>query len=127
MKHQNDTICIRNVWFQEITEQTFHKINISDLQFFLISQSGVIDKPGNIYFFTSDGAFFMNQNDYKDGFINKLLSIVPEWNLVNIYFCDFLIINPKIYNSFVTQLCTTNIRDFWFETAIDIYNINQTR
>jgi hypothetical protein len=37
------------------------------------------------------------------------------------YFYDYLVINPEIYDSFMKELCAKNIRDFWFETAIDMY------
>lgn len=107
--------------FQKITEQTFKKINFSELQFFIISQSGAIDTAGNIYIFTRDNAFFMNKNGYSKNFIDNIFVVLSEWNIINLYLCDFLVINPKIYNSFVSELCSKNIRDFWFETAIDIY------
>ena len=115
-----DTIHIRNVCFQKITEDSFKKINLSDLQFFIVSQSGVIDTPGNIYLFTSNNAFFMDKNGYNNGFIDNFLSKFLDWNLINLYFCDFLIIKPEIYNSLVKKLCARNIRDFWFETSIDL-------
>ena len=121
MKNPDDAIYIKNVRFQKINEKTFDNLNISKLQFFIILRSGVIDTAGNIYFFMSDGAFFMTQNEYSDDFIDKILSFVSEWKKINLYFCDDLFINPKIYDSFVKKLYTTNIRDYWFETAIDIY------
>ena len=76
---------------------------------------------GRIYVFTSNGAFFMNKSDYGDDFINNTLIYLGDWNLINVYFCDFLIINPKIYDSFVSELCKRNINDFWFQTAMEIY------
>lgn len=120
---EQKTICLRGVNFQKITEQTFDKINLSELKFFFISRSGIIDTPGKIYFFTSDGAFIMYTNAYGTHFIEERLSFIydQEWNIINLCFCDFLFINPKIYKSFVTELCSRNIRDFWFETTIDIY------
>ena len=121
MKYPKDTICIRDVNFQKTSEQTFKKTHISKLLFFIISQSGAIDAPGNIYFFTSDKAYFMSSNEYTNEFIDKILENTKEWNLINLYFCDYLIINPKIYNSFVKELCARNIRDYWFDSAIDIY------
>ena len=121
MKHTENTIYIRNVCFQKITEQAFQNMNVSNLKFVIILQSDAIDTSGNIYFFTSDGAFFMEKSDYNDVFIDKLVSITSDWNMINLYFCDFLIIKPTIYDYFVQELCSRNIRDFWFETAIDIY------
>ena len=119
MKRQANTVCIQNVIFHKINKQTFDKINIPDLQFFIISRSGLIDKPGNMYFFTSTKAFFINQSKNTDNFLST--KIPGFWNKINLYFCDDLFINPKIYDSFARELCTRNIRDFWFQTAIDIF------
>lgn len=112
-------ICIKNLDFQQITESAFKQINLSDVLFFVLSQSGGIDAVGNIYFFTTNGAFFMDKNKYGTKFIDFLFSI--KWRRINLYFCDFLIINPKIYDLFVCNLTEKNIRDFWFESAIEIY------
>lgn len=110
-------ICIRNLQFQSITKKALTKINLSDIKFFIVLRSGLVYKPGNTYIFTSNGAFFINNT--TDDFLS---TIIPQtWNKINLYFCDDLIINPKIYNSFIHKLCTKNIRDFWFETAIDIF------
>ena len=119
-------ITLRNVQFQKITEQNLKDINMSNIQYFFVSQSGAIDISGNIYFFTSNGAFFMTKTDYQKKFIDKFLSKtnVQKWKKINLYFCDFLIINPKIYDFFIKELCAKNIRDFWFETAIDIFESN---
>ena len=110
------------VKFQKIEEQLFKQINISDLKFLIISRSGGIDAPGNIYFFTSKNAFFMDKNGYGKNFINKLLSKIPDWHKINLYFCDDLIISPAIYDSFVHELCKRNNRAFWFQTTIEIFN-----
>lgn len=114
-------ITIRHVKFQKINEQIFKNINLSNIKFFMILQSGLIDTPGNIYIFTTNGAFFLTKT--KDNFIDKFLSIMNKnnWKIINLYFCDFLVINPEIYDSFMKELCAKNIRDFWFETAIDMY------
>lgn len=116
-------ITIRHVKFQKINEQIFKNINLSNIKFFMILQSGLIDTAGNIYVFADDCAFFMTKHGYKDNFIDKFLSIMNKnnWKIINMYFCDFLVINPEIYDSFMKELCAKNIRDFWFETAIDIY------
>lgn len=123
MEFSNDSIYIKSVCFQKITQKTFQKINLSDLKFFIISRSGMIDTPGNIYFFISDKAFYMNKADYHDDFINEILSKTKDkkWKKINLYFCDDLIINPIISDSFTATLYAKNIRDFWFETAIEIY------
>lgn len=110
---------IKGVYFQKIEQSVFNKLDLSKLQFCIVSQSGVIDAPGNIYLFMSDGAFVIEKNGKR--FIENLLSKYSKWKKINLYFCDYLIINPKIYDSFTTELFTKNIRDFWFETAIDIY------
>ena len=49
------------------------------------------------------------------------LWVKKNWKIINMYFYDYLVINPEIYDSFMKELCAKNIRDFWFETAIDIY------
>ena len=123
MKHKTGTICIRNVIFQKITKQTFGIMNISDLQFFIISRSGAIDTPGNMYFFTSTDAFFMHEPKDIYDFVAKFLptKIPGPWRKINLHFCDDLFINPKIYDSFVHELCARNIRDFWLHTTIDIF------
>jgi len=114
-------IDIQGVRFYTVTEKTFNKINLSNLQFFIISRSGVVDDAGNVYFFTSDGAFVMYKNGYCYDFIEKFIAARKRWKKINLYFCDDLIINPEIYDDFTKQLYATNIRDYWFETAIDIY------
>ena len=116
------TICVQGVIFKRITESSFKKLDLSNILFFIISQSGVFDRCGIIYVFTETESFFMEKQDYKDGFIDELLLMVPNWNLVNVYFCDFLVIKPAIYDSFVRELCARNLRYFWFETAIDVYD-----
>ena len=123
MKRQTNTIYLRNVQFTKITKKTFDKINIPDLQFFIISRSGLIDTPGNMYFFTSTNAFFMHERKDIDNFVDTFLStkIPGLWQKINLYFCDFLFIAPEIHDSFVRELCARNIRDFWFETMIDIF------
>lgn len=114
-------ICIQNVRFRKITEKSFHKMKLSNLKFFIVSRSGVIDNIGNIYFFTSDGAFVMDKNGYSYDFIENFVSTRKQWKKINLYFCDDLIINPEIYDDFTKKLYATNIRDYWFETAIEIY------
>ena len=115
------SICVQGVVFKRITQCSFDKIDLSNVLFFMISQSGAIDRRGIIYFFTKTDTFFMDKQDYDDGFIDNLLLSVPEWNLINVYFCDFLVINPDIYDILVRKLCARNQRFFWFETAIDVY------
>ena len=114
-------ISVFNVDFKRISQSDFYKIDFSKLKFFIVSQSGGIDTPGNIYFFCDDGAFFMNKSCYGDNFINKILLKFGDWNLINLHLCDFIIIKPDIYQSFVRELCSRNIRDFWFRTTFDIY------
>ena len=123
MKNQKDTTDIKTIQFTKITEQSFDKINLSDLKYFIISRSGLIDTPGNIYFFTSKNAFLMNKCGYQKDFIDKFLSKIniQNWEKINLYFCDDLFINIEIYDSFIKELCAKNIRDFWFETALDIF------
>lgn len=116
-----DSICTKGITFKRIDEKYFKNIDLSSMLFFMISQSGAIDRRGTIYFFTKTDAFFMDREDYNDGFIDKLLLSVPEWNLINAYFCDFLVINPDIYDSFARELCARNQPFFWFETAIEVY------
>ena len=87
----------------------------------MISQSGAIDRRGTIYFFTPTGAYFMEREDYTAEFKDELFLFASEWNLVNAYFCDFLIIRPDIYDSFVRELCARNQPYFWFDTAIEVY------
>ncbi len=115
------SVCVQGVVFKRITECFFEKMDLSNILFFMISQSGVFDRCGTIYFFTKTDTFFMNKQDYNDGFIDELLLSVSKWNLINVYFCDFLVINPEIYDSFVGELSARNLRYFWFETAIDVY------
>ena len=116
------TICIKGVIFKRIDEKKFKKIDLSNVLFFMISQSGEFDRCGIIYVFTETECFFMEKQDYKEGFIDEILLSVPEWGLINVYFCDFLVINSAIYDSFVRELCARNLRYFWFETAIDVYD-----
>lgn len=123
MPNHKNTICLRNVEFQIINQKTFDTVNIEDIKYFFISASGLIDTPGNTYIFTSDGAFFMSKSGYSNDFINRFLIIFgkKQWQKLNLFFCDFLFIAPEIYDSFVRELCARNIRDFWFETMIDIF------
>ena len=114
-------IDIQNVRFYTVTEKTFNKIKLSNLQFFIISRSGVVDDAGNVYFFTSDGAFVMYENGYSYDFIENFVSTRKQWKKINLYFCDDLIITPDICDDFLKKLYATNIRDYWFETAIDMY------
>lgn len=116
-----NSVCIKGVSFKRIDENFFKEIDMSNMLFFMISQSGSIDRRGTIYFFTTTETFFMDREDYNDGFVDKLLSYVPDWFLINVYFCDFVIINPKIYDSFVRELCARNLRYYWFETAMEVY------
>lgn len=53
-----NTICIGGVNFQKINEANLKQIDISNLLFIMISQSGMVDIRGNVYFFTSTAAFF---------------------------------------------------------------------
>jgi len=76
-------ITIRHVKFQRINEQILRNINLLNIKFFMILQSGDIDTPGNIYVFNKDCAFFMSKNGYKDDFIDEFLSIVGEKKLEN--------------------------------------------
>ena len=115
------SVCVQGVVFKKITECDFKKMGLSNILFFMISQSGAIDRCGIIYIFTKTDTFFVDKQDYNDGFIDELLLSVSNWNLINVYFCDFLVINPEIYDSFVRELCVRNLRYFWFETAIDVY------
>ena len=119
----SNTVCLRNVIFHKINKQTFDTINTSDLQFFIVLRSGLIDTSGNMYFFTSDSAFFMHEHkdicDFADSFLLK--KIPGQWKKINLYFCDDLFIREEIYDSFVHELCARNIRDFWFQTTIDIF------
>ena len=115
------TICVQGVTFKRINEKTFKKIDPSNVLFFMISQSGVIDRRGIIYLFTKTECFYMYKKHYREGFIDNILLSVSNWNLINVYFCDFLVINPAIYEPFVRELCARNLRYFWFDTAIDVY------
>jgi len=117
----NNTISISGVKFQRTTPKAIRNDISSNLLFFMISQSGALDRRGTIYFFTPTGAYFMEREDYANEFKDELFLFAAEWNLINAYFCDFLIIRPDIYDSFVHELCAKNIRDFWFDTAIEIY------
>lgn len=119
----SDSICLRGIKFKKIREQDWRKINTQNLEFLFISSSGFISDAGYVYLFTSNGAFYIKKSVYNNSFIDKYLPFIydDEWNVINLYFCDLLIINPEIYNSFVSELCAKNIRDFWFQTAIDIY------
>lgn len=114
---------INGVKFQRITEQDLHKINQENLMFLFVSSSGVVADSGYIYLFSSGGAFYIKNAIYFESFINKYFSFIYDntWREINLYFCDLLIINPKIYDSFVLDLCSRNIRDYWFQSAIEIY------
>ena len=115
------SVCIQGVNFKRINENSFKQMDVSDILFFMISQSGAVDGRGIVYFCTPTAAFYMNKNDYRIDFIDNLLLYLKDWNLINIYFCDFLIINPKIYDFLVHELCLRNSLYFWFDTAIDVY------
>jgi len=117
----SDSISIKGVEFQRTTPNAVRKKLSSNMLFFMISQSGAIDRRGTIYFFTPNAAFFMEREDYDSGFINELFIYALDWNRVNAYFCDFLIIRPDIYDSFVRELCARNQPYFWFSTAIEVY------
>ncbi len=116
-----NSICIKGVNFQRTTPGAVRNDISSKMLFFMISQSGALDRRGTIYFFTPTGAYFMELEDYTAEFKDELFIFTSEWNLVNAYFCDFLIIRPDVYDSFIHELCAKNIRDFWFDTAIEIY------
>lgn len=118
-----NTICIDGVNFQKINERSFKKLDLSEILFVMISQSGVVDWRGTVYIFTPTAAFLMDKEDYNDGFLDELFLFVSEWNSVNVYFCDFVIIRPDIYDSFVRELCARNLPFFWFDTAIEVYKI----
>ena len=116
-----NSICIKGVNFQRTTPGVVRKDISSNLLFFMISQSGALDRRGTIYFFTDGDTFFMDREDYADGFTDELFLFASEWNLVNAYFCDFLVFRPDIYDSFVRELCARNQPYFWFDTAIEVY------
>ena len=116
-----NTITIRGVKIKRTTPDAVRKVHSSNMLFFMISQSGGIDRRGTIYFFIDKNAFFMEREDYAPGFIDELFIYASEWNLVNAYFCDFLIIRPDIYDSFIRELCSRNQPYFWFDTAIEVY------
>ena len=69
-------IIIQNLEFKKINQQQLNKINISELKYFFLSQSGAIDAPGNLYLFTSNGAFFIN---HVEKFIDKFLLKIKDW------------------------------------------------
>lgn len=117
----NNSIFIKGVKFERTTPKAIRKDISSNILFFMISQSGAIDRRGTIYFFTPSVAYFMEREDYTDEFTDELFLFASEWNLVNAYFCDFLIIRPDIYDSFVRELCARNQPYFWFDTAIEVY------
>lgn len=117
----SNTVCIKGINFKKISENYFKKADLSNLLFVMLSQSGAIDRRGTVYLFTPTDAFVMYREDYYDGFIDNMFLLLKEWNLVNVYFCDFLIINPDIYDSFVQKLCALNQPYFWFDTAIEVY------
>lgn len=117
----NDTITISGVKFQRTTPNAVREELSTNMLFFMVSQSGALDRRGTIYFFTPNAAYFMEREDYQGGFIDELFIFASEWNLINVYFCDFLIIRPDIYDSFVRELCARNQPYFWFDTAIDVY------
>ena len=121
VENMSNTVCINGLIFQRISKNFFKKLELSNLLFIMISQSGVVDIRGNIYFFTPTETFVLTKDDYGDDFVDELLSYVKSWNLINVYFCDFIIINPDIYDSFVRELCAKNQSYFWFQTAIDVY------
>jgi hypothetical protein len=120
VKIETDT---KQIQFKRINSQKLITMNIPDIKFMIISRSGKIDTPGNVYVFTHTKAFLMHKNEYSDDFLNKFVSILDnaKWKKINLYFCDDLIINPSIYDYFTKELCARNIRDFWFQTSIDIF------
>lgn len=119
----DDLFYINGVNFQKISEQDLCKINSKNLMFLFVSSSGVIADRGYIYLCSDVGTFYIKNAICFESFINKYFSFVYDdgWQQINLYFCDLLIINPKIYGSFVHELCNRNIRDFWFQGAIEIY------
>ena len=117
----NDSFSIHGVKFHRTTPNAVRKHHSLHMLFFMLSQSGAIDRRGTIYFFTPTSAYFMEKEDYDAGFTDELYIFVSEWNLVNAYFCDFLVFRPDIYDSFVRELCTRNLPYFWFDTAIEVY------
>ena len=117
----NNSFSVHGVKFHRTTPNAVRKVHSLNMLFFMISQSGALDRRGTIYFFTPTGAYFMEREDYTAEFKDELFIFTSEWNLVNAYFCDFLIIRPDIYDSFIHELCAKNIRDFWFDTAIEVY------
>jgi len=118
----DNSITIKGVKFQRTTPNNVKKEISQNMLFFMISQSGAIDRRGTIYFFTDDGkAFFMDREDYEKQFAEELFIFAADWNLVNAYFCDFLVFRPDIYDSFVRELCARNQPYFWFDTAIEVY------
>ena len=123
MANQTKTICIRDVQFQKINEQVFNSLKLSDILLILVSSSGMIDKPGRVYIFMPKSAFFMDKYCYGNNFIGELLSRIEQqnWGIQNVYLCDNVCVNPKIYIPFMRAVCARNIRDYWFQTAIDVY------
>ena len=119
--NMSNTVRIKGIDFQKINERYLKKANLSNLLFVMVSQSGAIDRRGTVYFFTLTSAFILDKGDYGDYFIDDLFLYTKDWNLINVYFCDFIIINPDIYDSFVHELCARNQPYFWFQTAIDVY------
>ena len=119
----SDTIYVKGVKIQRTTAADVKKHIVPKMLFFMLSQSGAIDRRGTVYFFTDSGAFFMEKEDYCDEFIDELFLFASEWNLVNAYFCDFLVIRPDIYDFLIRELCARNQPYFWFVTAIEVYGI----
>lgn len=117
----NNSIIIKGVKFQRTTPKDVRKNIAPNMLFFMISQSGALDKRGTIYFFTPTSAYFMEKEDYDAGFTDELYIFVSEWNLVNVYFCDFLVFRPDIYDSLIRELCARNQPYFWFDTAIEVF------
>ena len=117
------TIYLHGLRFQKINERDLRTITAQNLEFLFVSSSGLIADSGHVYLFTSDGVFYIKKSIYNNSVIDKYLPFIynDEWGVINLYFCDLLIINPAIYDGFVQKLCAKNIRDFWFQTAIDIY------
>lgn len=102
----NNSFTISGVKFHRTTPNTVRKVHSLNMLFFMISQSGSLDRRGTIYFFTPTGAYFMEREDYTAEFKDELF---------------ILIIRPDIYDSFIHELCAKTIRDFWFDTAIEVY------
>ena len=119
----NDSFTVSGVKIKRTTPDYVRKNIAPKMLFFMLSQSGALDRRGTVYFFTDTSAFFMDREDYSADFIDELFIFTSEWNLVNAYFCDFLVFRPDIYDSFVRELCARNQPYFWFDTAIEVFGM----